>query len=176
MGQTICAIIIKNEVVLDKQTVHFIEDDAIVVPLELHLYVEEFITEAAKFERFEDFLASPEVLAIVAFSESEKDEGENSLKDMIDIIQTYNISDFSVTYYAEWVGIPCEHLFMAVLDGKIIQDSLWYYDHDSEEFKSGEKTEDYYNEKLGLRRTFWANEDRYFDYDTARENYFKSIG
>ncbi len=170
MGQKICAIVTDKKYKYDKNLIHFLENDAVIIPLKTDgNTIQYFIKEADNFDtiiEYIEYLKSLPFYNIMGGSS----ESEQSINAIIDIIETYKLEDFSIEYYTEWAEIPDDNFYIAVINGKIKKDSIVL---EEEKFFGNSNNKKKYNEIIGLNFLFVANEERYFDYENAKKSYYK---
>ncbi|MFD1601845.1 hypothetical protein ACFSJW_17510 [Flavobacterium artemisiae] len=170
MGQKICAIVTEKKYKYDKNLIHFLENDVVIIPLKIDgNTIQYFIKEADNFDtiiEYIEYLKSLPFYNIMGGSS----ESEQSINSIIDIIETYKLEDFSIEYYTEWADIPDDNFYIAVINGKIKKDSIAL---EEEKFFGNYNNKKKYNEIIGLDFSWVANEERYFDYENAKESYYK---
>lgn len=173
MGQEICAIItdIKN---IERELVHFFEDNVVIIPLNMDYWILDYFLENAKnFVEITDYINFLQSINIPPQSHRDNFEKEQlSITTLIKIISKHDLKNFILTYYSEWADIPDNFIYMAVINGNICHDSIFteLKDEDSETSYT-EGSVEKYNKLLGLDPQWFGNQDRYFNYNTAEQKY-----
>lgn len=174
MGQKICAIITEKNILINKNIVHFVEDNFIVIPINLN--VSFFIYNIGDFLSIKDYCtflkSTDEYLKDKVENEydDEDEEDNHTLKTLIEIIETYKLNNFIIEYYSEWADIPEDNLCVAVINGEIKKQSI--YKMWGEENNDIINIEEYYK-LIGANRSWIANESRDFNYRYAKFMYNK---
>jgi len=164
MGQRICAIITGKKVGLPKDVVHFLEKDAVVIPLDLDLSnIRLFVDGAGEFDDIIEYIGH---LKGIPQDENDQDY-KNNLPDLLALIESHKLRNFIFEYYSEWADVPDEILFMAVIDGKIKKDSIY-----QSGTSANPKNKAYYD-LVGCESSWYATEERYFCYDDSVAAYVK---
>ena len=171
MGQQICAIVTDKKIQYEKDLVHFFEEDIVIIPLDLRgNIIEYFIREAYNFNTIKEYLLYLEKLPIYDIQGNSSDY-EHNITSIIDIIQKYELENFSIRYYTEWADIPDDDFYIAVINGKIKRDSIVL---DDDKYFGNYSNREKYNNIIGLNFSWIANGERYFNYDNAKEAYRKN--
>ncbi|MNK93606.1 hypothetical protein D3C87_1137750 [compost metagenome] len=124
MGQKICAIITDKKTQYEKDLVHFFEENIVIIPLDLNgSTIEYFIKEADNFNTRKEYLQYLKTLPIYDTQTNSTDYDHN-ITSIVNIIETYELKNFSIRYYTEWAGIPDDDFYIAVINGEIKKDSI----------------------------------------------------
>lgn len=176
MGQNISALITNKKASYSKDLVHFYEEDAIIIPLNVESHIVRFLIEFAS--RYNNITDCINYLKALSFDENTTElnglygnEEYQYVLTLIDVIEKYQLESFSLTYYSEWADVPDDCYYMAVIENKIMKDSLnvSYSDVVTGLYVDG--AEEKYNKMLGCYSYWVANESRYYSYDDAFEDY-----
>jgi len=171
MGQEICAIITDKKSKYDQNLIHFFEEDIVIIPLDLGgSTIKYFIQEADNFNTVKEYLSYLKTLPIYNITENLSDR-EHNITSIIDIIETYELENFSLQYYTEWGDMPADDFYIAVINGKIKKDSIVLED---ERFTGNYSNKTKYNNIIGLNFSWLSNEEKYFNYDRAKKAYTKN--
>ncbi|MFD2939913.1 hypothetical protein [Flavobacterium notoginsengisoli] len=172
MGQIICAIVTDKKCQYDKNLIHFLENDVVIIPLKIDgNTIQYFISEADNFDNIIDYIKHLKSLPFYDILGASS-ESEQNINSIIEIIKTYSLENFSIEYYTEWADIPDDNFYIAIINGKIKKDSIVL---EEEKFFGNYNNKKKYNEIIGLNFSWVANEERYFDYENAKEAYHKNI-
>ena len=172
MGQEICAIITEKNISIENDIVHFVEDNYTVIPINsgISFFIDNIgdyisINDYCTFLKTTDEYLNEKVEN--EYEDEDEDEDENNtLKFLIEIIETYKLNNFIIEYYIEWADTPVENLCIAIINGEIKKNSIYKMsDEDSEN-----NIEGYYN-LIGADSSWLANENRYFNYRRAKKMY-----
>ncbi|WP_035649695.1 hypothetical protein [Flavobacterium sp. ASV13] len=172
MGQKICAIITDKKCQYDKELVHFFEENIVIIPLDLNgSTIEYFIKEADNFNTIKEYLQYLKTLPIYD-TQTYSTDYDHNITSVVNIIETYELKNFSIRYYTEWADIPDDDFYIAIINGEIKKDSIVLEDDKYiENYNNREK----YNNIIGLNFSWIANEKRYFNYNNAKEVYNENI-
>jgi hypothetical protein len=172
MGQLICAIITDKKSQYDKDLVHFFEEDVVIIPVDLDgNTIEYFIREADNFNTIKEYLLYLKTLPIYNIIGNTSDYKHN-IASIIDIIETYELENFSIRYYTEWGDMPVDDFYIAVINGKIKKDSIVLED---DKYIGNYSHRKKYDKIIGLNLSWIAKEDRYYNYKKAKKAYLENI-
>ncbi|QLC67699.1 hypothetical protein LPB248_15710 [Flavobacterium sp. LPB0248] len=172
MGQKICAIVTNEKNKYNKNLVHFFEENIVIIPLNLSgNTIEYFIKEADNFNTIKEYLQYLKTLPIYDIRTNSTDY-EDNITSIVDIIETYELKNFSIRYYTEWADIPDDDFYIAVINGEIKKDSIVLED---DKYIGNYNNREKYNNIIGLNFSWITNENRYFNYNSAREEYTKNM-
>ncbi len=159
MGQEISAIITNQTVEIEKNIVHFVEKGCTIIPLNVSpSTINLFVEEAKKYQ---------DLYALINFLKLDDDwKDDTEMITIVEIIENLALHSFMVELHSEWAGLDAELSFVAIRNDKIISESVMSnYDDFSWEIY------DKYKGLFGLKFYWWANEDRYYFYSYALEEY-----
>ncbi len=172
MGQIICAIVTDKKCQYDKNLIHFLENDVVIIPLKIDgNTIQYFIRGADNFDNITDYIKHLKLLPFYDILGTSS-ESEQNINSIIEIIKTYNLENFSIEYYTEWADIQDDNFYIAIINGKIKKDSIVL---EEEKFFGNYNNKKKYNEVIGLNFSWVANEERYFNYENAKKAYHKNI-
>lgn len=169
MGQRIAAVITKGQVDVPESIVHFAQHNLTIIVLDFGEWdVSNMIEAALEFEQFDSFI---DHLKETDFMVSD-DEGDSYRMDewvfLIELIESLELKSWFIEFYSEWGDRPSNHLFMPIIDNKIIREAccyMWNEDEMDYSLISAIKL------RMGLTLNWIANEKRYFSYKHAKQDY-----
>lgn len=170
MGQDITCLITDQPLELDKDIVHFKIRDVLFVPFDIMgSSISWLIEDAYQYETAQDLFSyfkqyQPDDL--ISWDTDEK----HTVLDIIKLIEDHDIRNFIIEHTADFASMPMDDYFLAILDGKIIKDSIVFDENDfsKKNYANIEK----YREKIGLNFN-WIGMDKFHAYSFAEKEYFR---
>lgn len=170
MGQDITCLITDQPLELDKDIVHFKIRDVLFVPFDIMgSSISWLIEDSYQYETAQDLFSyfkqyQPDDL--ILWDTDEK----HTVLDIIKLIEDHDIRNFIIEHTADFASMPMDDYFLAVLDGKIIKDSIVFDENDfsKKNYANIEK----YREKIGLNFN-WIGMDKFHAYSFAEKEYFR---
>ncbi|AZA89135.1 Uncharacterised protein [Chryseobacterium nakagawai] len=170
MGQDITCLITDQPLELDKDIVHFKIRDVLFVPFDIMgSSISWLIEDAYQYETAQDLFSyfkqyQPDDL--ISWDMDEK----HTVLDIIKLIEDHDIRNFIIEHTADFASMPMDDYFLAILDGKIIKDSIVFDENDfsKKNYANIEK----YREKIGLNFN-WIGMDKFHAYSFAEKEYFR---
>ncbi|WP_250254350.1 hypothetical protein [Chryseobacterium sp. Marseille-Q3244] len=170
MGQDITCLITDQPLELDKDIVHFKIRDVLFVPFDIMgSSISWLIEDAYQYETAQDLFSyfkqyQPDDL--ILWDTDEK----HTVLDIIKLIEDHDIRNFIIEHTADFASMPMDDYFLAILDGKIIKDSIVFDENDfsKKNYANIEK----YREKIGLNFN-WIGMDKFHAYSFAEKEYFR---
>ncbi|AZB07525.1 hypothetical protein EG344_01040 [Chryseobacterium sp. G0162] len=170
MGQDITCLITDQPLELDKDIVHFKIRDVLFVPFDIMgSSISWLIEDAYQYETAQDLFSyfkqyQPDDL--ILWDTDEK----HTVLDIIKLIEDHDIRNFIIEHTADFASMPMDDYFLAVLDGKIIKDSIVFDENDFS--KMNYANIEKYREKIGLNFN-WIGMDKFHAYSFAEKEYFR---
>jgi hypothetical protein len=178
MGQAICAIIIPGRKKMEDQVIHFFEGEATVIPVNPEFYgdcslsLNPFLTHILNSANLFSALESSNKVLLPYEGEVEYFEDYSAL---VSLIKHAGSDNFILEYYTEIGDHPDDHLYLTVIDGKVVPEASNYLDeNDNDNHGSTWQLLKDLQRKFGLTHSWLSNESRYFDYYHAQAAYLET--
>lgn len=173
MGQRISVIIAKGQVDVPESIVHFAHHNLTIIVLDFSVWdISNMIEAAMEFEQFDSFI---DHLKETDFMVTD-DEGDSYRMEkwvfLIELIESLELKSWFIEFYSEFADLPLNHLFMPIVDNKIIKEAccyMWNEDEIDHSLISATKL------RMGMTLNWIANEKRYFSYEHAKRDYESKI-